>query len=181
MIIVFTGPPFAGKDTQAKLLSEELKIPVFSMGAVIREAYEKKDPRAVEGFENYSLKGLHVPINLKFGLLRSKIENLSDFMLDNFPATQEDLDTFVEYLKERNLSLTKVIYLKISEEEMKKRLIHRCRGDDDPQIVEKRRENQDVDREPVISYFRNAGLLVEIDGAKSIEEVHEEIKRSLND
>jgi adenylate kinase len=179
MIIIFLGPPFAGKDTQAKLLSKELNIPVFSMGAVIREAYENKDPRAVEGFERYSLKGLHVPIDLKFDLLRSKIDGLSDFMLDNFPATDEDLETFNQYLEKRELRITKAIYLKISEEEMKKRLIHRGRGDDDPAIVEKRREVQDVDREPVLKYFRENNLLVEIDGGQSIDKIHEEIKEVL--
>jgi adenylate kinase len=179
MILIFIGPPFAGKDTQAKLLSSELDLPVFSMGAVIREAYEKRDPRAIEGFEKYSLKGLHVPINKKFDLLRDKIDSLNDFILDNFPANEEDLVTFNQYLEQRNLSLTRVIYLKISEEEMKNRLVHRGRGDDDPSIVEKRREVQDADREPVLKYFMNKGLLLEIDGSQPIDKVHEEIKDSL--
>lgn len=181
MIIVFLGPPFAGKDTQAKLLSREMGIPVFSMGAIIREAYENKDPRAIEGFEKYSLKGLHVPIELKFDLLKSKIGELTNFMLDNFPGNEEDLNTLEQYLIQRNLKVDSVIYLKISEEEMRKRLIHRGRGDDDPTIVEKRRIVQDAEREPVINYFRNKGVLIELDGSKSIEKVHQKIKESLND
>jgi len=181
MIIIFTGPPFAGKDTQAKLLKEKLGLPVFSMGALIREAYDKKDPRAVEGFENYSMKGLHVPIDLKFGLLKDKLKSLDSFILDNFPATAEDLGTFLKYLSERSLKIDDVFYLTLSEEEMAKRLIHRGRKDDDPEVVKKRREIQDEDRTVVLRYFKENGLLREINGERSIEEIHHQIMEAIND
>ncbi len=176
MIIVFTGPPFSGKDTQAKMLGGRINLPVFSMGALIRDAYERKDPRGIEGFEKYSMNGLHVPIELKFDLLREKIEETSKgFIVDNFPGTQEDLDTFNKYLKEKNLKIDHVFYLNISKDEMLERMIHRGRGDDKPEIVLKRRENQDKDREAVISYFEKKGLLREIDGAGSVDEIHNKI------
>lgn len=181
MIIIFIGPPFAGKDTQSKLLSKELNLPVFSMGLLIREAYGNKDPRAIKGFENYSMKGLHVPINLKFGFLKDKLSKLDNFILDNFPATQEDLEALLKYLAERNLQIDNVFYLTLSNEEMKKRLIQRGRKDDNPDVIQRRREIQDVDREKVLKYFQKLGLLREIDGNKSIEKVHEEIKRYIND
>jgi adenylate kinase len=180
MIIILIGPPFAGKDTQAKLLSKEVNLPVFSMGAIIREAYEKRDPRAVEGFENYSLKGKHVPIKLKFDLMRDRMESSQDgFILDNFPATSEDLEAFNNYLLEKNLKVNHVVYLTISE--MDRRMIHRGRGDDNPEIVHTRRRVQDEDRKAVIEYYRNNNLLVEIDGSGSIEEVHGKIKEAIND
>lgn len=181
MIIIFIGPPFAGKDTQAKLLSTELSIPVFSMGAIIRESYENGDPRAVEGFEKYSMKGLHVPIDLKFGLLRNKIDTLNSCILDNFPANQEDVVEFEKYLSERKLKVNKVFYLTISEEEMDKRLISRGRGDDDPQVVHKRRQIQDQEREFVVDYFRKQGILSEINGKGDIMEIHSKIMEELDD
>ena len=74
MILVFLGPPYSGKGTQAKLLAKQLKIPVFSMGLLIREAYEKKDPKAVKGYEQYAMRGMHLPNKLKFHLLKEKLD-----------------------------------------------------------------------------------------------------------
>lgn len=182
MIIIFTGPPFAGKDTQAKLVAKELNIPVYSMGNLIREAYDAGDPKAVEGYEKYSLKGLHLPIDLKFDLLKDKIEALSTgIIIDNFPANQEDLDAFNKYLSEKGLIVDKVIYITINEEEMQKRYVHRGRGDDDPEIVLKRRRNQDADRVAILDFYKAQGNLVEIDGVGDIDEIHKKIMEAIND
>lgn len=176
MIIIFTGPPFSGKDTQAKMLGGRINLPVFSMGALIRDAYERKDPRAVEGFEKYSMKGMHVPVNLKFELLKDKIEEtVNGCIIDNFPGTQEDLETFNNYIKEKKLKVDYVFYLNISKEEMLKRMVYRGRDDDKPEIVLKRRENQDRDREKVLEFYKKEGLLREIDGTCPIDEIHNKI------
>ncbi len=180
MNIVFIGPPYAGKGTQTKLLADKLQIPVYSMGALIREAYENKDPRAIEGFENYSLKGKHLPTKLKFAFLEKNLNNSpKGFILDNFPATEEDLQAFNKYLDEHHKKIGKVIYLRISEEEMRKRMQSRGRRDDSPDIVDARRENQDKDRVPVIEFYKTLGILEEIDGEKNMSEVQKDILSKL--
>ncbi len=181
MIIIFVGPPFAGKDTQAKLLGKEKNLPVFSMGALIRDAYERKEPGAIEGFEQYSMKGLHLPTKLKFGWLKEKLDvNKGGFILDNFPANQEDLDVLLDYLKQNNLRIDHAFYLRISEEEMIKRMTQRGRKDDKLEVVMKRREIQDADRKAVINYFINQGLLREISGEGSVGQVQKQIIEYLN-
>ncbi|MEK7559092.1 MAG: nucleoside monophosphate kinase [Patescibacteria group bacterium] len=180
MNIIFIGPPFAGKGTQAESLGKKLEIPVYSMGALIREAYEKRDPRAIEGHENYSLKGKHVPIELKFPFLEEKLNNSpKGFILDNFPATAEDLETFNRYLQTHNLSIDRVIHLWTSREEMGKRRKVRGREDDNPEIIEARRINQDKDRIPVLKYYKSKKILEEVNGEKSIEEVQVDILKKL--
>ncbi len=178
MIIIFIGPPFAGKDTQAALLSRKLDLPIFSMGGLIRDAHKSGDKVISHAYNKYTLKGLHIPINIKFGLLKKRIENLDDgFILNNFPATEEDLNTFNKYLTKKNLDVHKVFYLNISKEEMKERFkaSSRKRSDDDSKIISVRREIQDRDRIPVISYFRNLGILEEINGERDIDIVHKDI------
>ncbi len=180
MILIFLGPPYSGKDVQAKALSRKLNLPVFSMGALIREGYKNGDPKAIEGFEQYSLKGLHLPNSLKFHLLQVKLDqNKAGFILDNYPATQEDLDTLSNYLSQNSLNIDKVFYITISVEEMNKRMAERGRADDAPEIILRRREEQDKDRIPVLNYFRNKGLLVEINGEKSIAEIEQEVVEKL--
>ena len=138
------------------------------------------DPKAVEGFENYSMKGLHLPNSLKFHLLKAKLDqNKNGFILDNYPATKEDLEMLNNYLAENGLRIDKAFLIKISVEEMKKRLGVRNRKDDDPEIAMERRDVQDVDREPVLDFFREKGMLIEIDGEGSIEAVHTRIVERL--
>jgi len=183
MIIVFIGPPYAGKETQGKLLSQKFgNMPIFSMGGLIREAKERGDKTFVKAYEEYSLKGFHLPTRIKFPLLKERMDQAEDgFILDNFPATKDDLSVFNNYLIKTNKRINRVFFLQISEEEMRKRLKNAFRGrkDDDYDIVIVRREIQDQDRTPVIEYYKNHNLLSEINGQKDIDKVHKEILEEL--
>jgi adenylate kinase len=182
MILIFLGPPFSGKGTQAQLLAKELNLPVFSMGQLIRDGNKAGNPKAVEGYQNYTLKGLHAPNSLKFELLKEKMdENKNGFILDNYPANQEDLDTLLNYLSVNLLTVDKVFYVNISVDEMKNRMVQRGRDDDKPETVLVRREVQDKDRQPVLVYFKDKGLLVEINGEGTIDAVQAVIRGELND
>jgi adenylate kinase len=184
MIIIFIGPPYSGKNTQGNILSREFgNIPIFSMGHLIREAKESGNETFVKAYEDFSLKGLHLPTEIKFPLLREKMDSAKKgFILDNFPATTDDLEIFNNYLSQINEKIDRVIYLNISEEEMKKRLSNAMRGrkDDHPEIIEARREIQDQDRIPVIEYFKRKNLLSEVNGEGEVDRIHEEILKELS-
>ncbi len=183
MIIVFIGPPYAGKDTQGKLISQKFEnIPIFSMGHLIREAREHGDETFVKAYEDYSLKGLHLPTAIKFPLLKEKMDQAKNgFILDNFPATKDDLAMFNVYLSQTNKKINKAIYLYISEEEMRKRFNNTFRGrkDDNSYIITTRREFQDQDVIPVVDYYRSQNLLVEINGEGEIDKIHNKILEEL--
>lgn len=181
-IYIFIGPPFSGKETQTTPLSQELEIPVFSMGALIRDA--RNTDQAIENaFQQYTKKGLHVPTDIKFGLLKKEMDQATNgFILDNFPATPEDLEALNKYLAENNLSVNKVFYLDISYNEMVNRFEgnpDRGRDDDTVDALQTRSEIQSKEREEVLKYFRSQGKLVEIDGERSIEAVRNEIQQKI--
>jgi len=184
MIIVFIGPPYAGKNTQGKLLSQKFgNMPILSMGHLIREARESGDKTFIKAYREYSLKGLHLPTIIKFPLLRKKMDQTKDgFILDNFPATKDDLKILNDYLLGTNKKIDRAIYLNISQEEMKKRLENAFRGrkDDDPSVVNIRREIQDQDRIPVLEFYKNQNLLLEINGEGDIAAIHKEIMKELS-
>lgn len=181
MNIIFTGPPFAGKDTQANLLANKLGIPVFSMGKLIRDAYKSGDIDAVEGFNKYSMKGKHIPIRLKFKFLKEKLDNVnSGYIIDNFPATGEDLKTLNDYLKKKSIKIDKVFLLSISEDVMRNRIINRGRADDNLGIIMRRRVEQDKDRIPVIEYYKEKRLLVELNGDDGIDNIQKKIFKELD-
>lgn len=179
MIVVFIGPPYAGKGTQSKLLGERLSLPVFSMGALIRQARDEGNQQIAKAFEEYSMRGLHVPIEIKFPLLKEKIDEAKNgFILDNFPERQDGLDIFNKYLSEHHLSANKVFLINISDQERLKRMLKKDRidrPDDDPAIIIKRIEVQGKERIPVVNYFREKGILDEIDGERNIEEIQRDI------
>lgn len=184
MIIVFIGPPYAGKDTQGKFLSREFgDMPIFSMGHLIREARESGNKTFSEAYKKYSLKGLHLPTVLKFPLLKEKMDQAGgNFILDNFPATEDDLVMLNDYLLRTNKKIDRAIYLYISEEEMKKRLenVFRGRKDDDPEIAIARREIQNHDRIPVLNYYKSQNLLLKINGEGDIGKIRKEILEELS-
>lgn len=175
-VYIFLGPPYSGKETQTTPLSRDLGIPVFSMGQLIREGREQ-DPAIEDAFQQYTVRGLHIPTKVKFELLRKKMDEAQNgFILDNFPATHEDLEVFRAYCEEKNLDVSKVFYLHIDEEEMLNRFAanpHRGRLDDAKETLLVRSKVQGVDREPVLQYFRENGKLVEINGQQPIEAVSE--------
>ncbi len=181
MLVVFIGPPYAGKDTQGKLLSQKFgNMPIFSMGGLIREARESGNETFIRAYGEYSLKGLHVPTAIKFPLLKERMDQAKEgFILDNFPATEDDLEMLNKYLLDTNKKIDRVFYLYISEQEMKERFKNAFRGrkDDDPEVVGIRREIQDQDRIPVLNYYKSHNLLSEINGEGDINKIHEEIFR----
>lgn len=183
MIIIFIGPPYAGKDTQGKLLSQKFgNMPIFSMGYLIREERRSGNETFLKAYEEYSLKGLHLPTAIKFPLLKEKMDQTKDgFILDNFPATKDDLTEFNDYLSKANRKINRVIYLHVSREEMGRRLSNRGRKDDDPNIVTTRREFQDQDIIPVLEYYRNQNLLSEISGEGDINEIHQKILEEVSE
>lgn len=184
MIIVFLGPPYAGKGTQAYLLGKNLNLRIFSMGGLIRDAREKGDEVIKDAYEKYSLKGLNIPTDIKFNLLRKKMEEAgNNFILDNFPATIDDLNFLLDYLNKKDIEINTVIHLTVSKSEMLNRLNNTSRGraDDKPEIVESRRNLQDEDRKPVLDYFRNKGILKEVNGEDDVENVRRKILEAIHD
>jgi len=183
MIIVFIGPPYAGKDTQGKLLSQEFgNVPIFSMGHLIREARDNGNKILIKAYHEYSLKGLHLPTEIKFSLLKEKMDKATNgFILDNFPATKDDLCSLNNYLTKTNKKIDRVIYLYTSGDEMNKRLRKAFRGrrDDDPDIIAMRREIQGKDRIPVLEFYKAQNLLSEVNGEGDVIEIHKNILREL--
>lgn len=177
MIIVLIGRPESGKGTQARLLSDETGLPVFAMGDLIREARITNEGVAL-AYKQYALKGKHLPNSVKFPLLQDQLDRVTnDFILDNYPASQEDVETFNSYLAQRRWFINKMFHILISPDEVirRMRLGNRGRLDDDEKIIRERIGIQDQDRNYVIEYYRNKRILEEIKGEREIDVIHDDI------
>ena len=173
MKLILIGIQGAGKSTQGNLLSEKLSIPYLSTGHIFREMAKGKTPlgRYIKEIMN---AGYLIPDEKTVEIVSEylkKQEYKDGYILAGFPRT-------IEQVKKFQNGVDKVIYLKVSDREALWRLSYRegvGREDETLTAIRKRIELFHTLTEPVLDFYRQNGILVEIDGEKSIEEIHKEI------
>jgi len=178
MKIVLIGIQGAGKSTQGNLLSEKLKIPYLSTGHIFRELAKEKTKfgRYVKEVMNagYLIPGKKTLAIVAEYLKRPEYEG--GYIMDGFPRTLSQAEFFKD-------GADRVIYLKVSDGEALKRLSFRNgegREDENPTAVAKRIESFHKFTEPVLDYYRKKEMLIEVDGEKTIEQIHKEILEKIN-
>lgn len=132
MRLVLLGPPGAGKGTQATRIVEKYQIPHISTGEILRRNIKEGTALGKKAKE-FMDKGELVPDSLVLELVEHRLEEgdcRDGFLLDGFPRTVLQAEKFDEYLEGKNVSLTKVVDLIVSEEILMDRMIGRrvCRN-----------------------------------------------------
>ncbi len=132
MRLVFLGAPGAGKGTQAKILGEKLDLPHIATGDLFREAQQKQTElgRIVK---SYMEKGLLVPDEIVIKVIEERLSQpdcRKGFILDGFPRTIAQAEALDEMLGRRGEEIDRAVYIKVSEEELIRRLSGRwiCRN-----------------------------------------------------
>jgi len=122
--IVFLGPPGSGKGTQAQLLSKNFLIPHISTGDIFRKIIKTGKPKKLaDSIKKYVQSGLLVPDDIVFKALFSVIKNKKYYILDGYPRNINQAKLLDEALKKDGID--KVIYFKVSDKEIIKRLTSR--------------------------------------------------------
>jgi adenylate kinase len=131
--LVLLGPPGAGKGTQAKVLSNNLRIAHISTGDIFREA--KKSGTALGArLAEYMNKGVLVPDEIVNEIMAARLKK-SDvkekgFILDGYPRTKQQAQELDKALESADMHLDMVIYMKTSKKIILSRLTGRrvCRN-----------------------------------------------------
>ncbi|TDT70658.1 adenylate kinase [Hypnocyclicus thermotrophus] len=208
MNLMLFGAPGAGKGTQAKFLIEKYGIPQISTGDILREAVKNETEMGKEA-KRYMDDGKLVPDNIIIGIIKDRLKEedcKSGFILDGFPRTIPQAEALEELLKELNISLDKVISLNVPDEDIIERITGRRvskstgkiyhikfnppvdekeedlyqRADDTEETVKKRLDAYHNQTAPLFDFYKNKGILVEIDGTKTVNEVTKDIIAVLN-
>ncbi len=171
MNYIFLGPQGSGKSTQAKMLSESLNIPYINMGQTFRDKTEdgSEDGKTIKSALD---SGELVPDSIAIRTLNEKLnqENFQKgFILDGYPRNKAQLEGLQK-------NIDKVFYIKVSDKESIKRLSLRARHDDTEDLLKRRLDIYHGKTEPLLSIFREKGILTDINGERSIEEIHSELK-----
>ncbi len=183
--LIFMGPPGAGKGTQAKIICDDLKIPQISTGEILRASIQAGKELGLKA-KKYMDAGDLVPDEVVIGIIRERIvepDCKNGFLLDGFPRTIEQAKALDEMLKELNRNLDVVLNLSVPEDELLKRLLERAkiegRSDDNEETIKNRLNNYNQKTFPLIQYYREKGLLKEINGVGSIEQIAALIREGL--
>jgi len=130
--VIFLGAPGAGKGTQASIAAQKLALVHFASGDFFRQAIEQGTELGIQA-KSYMEKGKLVPDEVTIRMVLEHISALdcdSGIILDGFPRNLEQAKALDKALAEQNKSIDKVVYIKVSEEELLKRLSGRwiCRN-----------------------------------------------------
>ena len=175
MRLVLVGPPGAGKGTQAEFISAHFAIPHISTGDIFRANLSAGTPLGVEA-KGYMDKGDLVPDSLTTAMVKDRLQQgdvANGFLLDGFPRTTGQAQALDEILREINSPLDVVLEMQADEDEIVSRLLARGRSDDSEEVIRHRLKVYADQTAPIISYYKNSGILRSINGLGSVAEVTE--------
>ena len=161
------APPGGGKGTQGKRLALELGVRHISSGDVLRQEVAD-DTELGREVKTHMAAGRLAPDELVTRAVRPVIEKLDGYILDGYPRTLAQAD---------GLEFDAVVYLKVPDDEVLKRLQARGREDDKPAVITERLREYEDDTEPLIDHYRD--VLVEVDGDRAADEIAADLKASL--
>lgn len=124
MYLILLGAPGAGKGTQAAFLSKEMKLAHIASGDLFRKNAQQGTRLGLLA-KTFMDKGALVPNDITIGMILERIKEpdcRKGFILDGFPRNNEQAEALEKALKEVGKDITSVIYLKVAEDELLKRL-----------------------------------------------------------
>ena len=175
MRLVLVGPPGAGKGTQAEFIYAHFAIPHISTGDIFRANLSAGTPLGLEA-KGYMDKGDLVPDSLTTAMVKDRLQQgdvANGFLLDGFPRTTGQAEALDGILREINTPLEVVLEMQADEDEIVGRLLARGRSDDSEEVIRHRLKVYAEQTAPIISYYKNSGILRTINGLGSVAEVTE--------
>ena len=132
MYIILLGAPGAGKGTQAVMLAEKKKLVQVASGDLFRKALQQETELGKKA-KVYMEKGQLVPDEITIQMVLERLAEpdcKKGAILDGFPRNLEQAKALDTALEKKSRAIDKVVYIKVSEGELLKRLSGRwiCRN-----------------------------------------------------
>lgn len=199
--VALLGPPGAGKGTQAKRIVEKLNLVHLSTGDILRDEVSRTTDLGTQA-KTYMDRGELVPDALVVDMIRGRIDDArSGFLLDGFPRTvaqaealgeisELDVVIYIDLPRDevvRRLTARRVclncgqIHNLAFRPPADPTTCEACGGkliqrdDDQEDVIQNRYDVYQASTSPLIAYYRERGLLQEIDGRLGSDEVFERI------
>jgi adenylate kinase len=178
--IILFGAPGAGKGTQAELLKNYYGLAHISTGEMLRSEAAAGTPLG-KSIQDLINAGMFVSDEIIMNLIASKIaanKTIRGFIFDGVPRTAVQARLLDDMLNANGLSITAVISLKVSENELTMRILNRGavsgRNDDkDEGIIRERIQLYHRKTEPLHDYYKNSGKFFSVSGTGNVEDIFE--------
>lgn len=202
--LVIIGPPGSGKDTQIGEIAKYVDFELISGGDIVRKLSEKN-----EKFRKIMDDGGLIDDTVILAEVEKQLDDIEGskgIVFDGYPRTLHQAEELNELLLHHNRILDKAIYIALEEAQIVNRLSRRvicslcghnlvhgaekcseCGGravrrhDDEPAVIIKRVQTFLENTLPLVNYYCNKGMLVEVDGNQSIAAVARDIKGRIAD
>ena len=188
MRLVLVGPPGAGKGTQAQFLAAHFSIPHISTGDIFR-ANLKAGTELGNQAKGFMDRGELVPDSVTNEMVKDRLTHddaVNGFLLDGFPRNVAQAEVLREILADKKTPLHAVLEFSLANEEIVARLssrrtcrdcgapsvgVDKCptcggdvyqREDDKAEVITRRLEVYAEQTAPIISFYRNEGLLISV-------------------
>jgi adenylate kinase len=131
MYIILLGAPGAGKGTQAVMLVEKMKLVQVASGDLFRKALQQKTDLGIKA-KSYMDRGQLVPDEITIQMVLERLaapDVKNGAILDGFPRNIKQAEALDKALEKQSKKIDKVVYIKVGEKELIKRLSGRwiCR------------------------------------------------------
>ena len=197
MRLVLVGPPGAGKGTQAQFLAAHYSIPHISTGDIFRANLKAGTPLGLQA-KGFMDKGELVPDSVTNEMVKDRLTHddvANGFLLDGFPRNVAQAEVLRAILAEKKAPLHAVLEFSLANEEIVARLSSRrtckecgqpsvgqekcpqCGGDvyqredDKAEVIARRLEVYQEQTAPIVSFYRNEGLLITVGALGSVEDI----------
>ena len=197
MRCVLVGPPGAGKGTQAQYLAAHYSIPHISTGDIFR-ANLKAGTELGNQAKSFMDRGDLVPDSVTNEIVKDRLSHddvANGFLLDGFPRNVAQAEVLRAILAEKKTPLHAVLEFSLADEEIIARLssrrtcrdcgapsvgVDKCptcggevyqREDDKAEVIARRLEVYQEQTAPIVSFYRNEGLLITVGALGSVEDI----------
>jgi adenylate kinase len=197
MRLVLVGPPGAGKGTQAQFLAAHFSIPHISTGDIFR-ANLKAGTDLGNQAKGFMDRGELVPDSVTNEMVKDRLTHddvANGFLLDGFPRNVAQAEVLRAILADKKTPLHAVLEFSLANEEIVARLssrrtcrdcgapsvgVDKCptcggdvyqREDDKAEVIARRLEVYAEQTAPIISFYRNEGLLISVSAVGNVEDI----------
>lgn len=207
MNLIFFGPPGVGKGTHGEIVSKKFGVPKISTGDILRDE-AKTGSGLGNKIKEIIDAGNYVPDEMIIEILKQRLgkeDCKNGFILDGYPRTlkqAESLEGVAKIDAVINFNLSKQSILNrltgrstcrncqaIYHVEFKKPKVEgKCdacggglyqREDQKADVIEKRLEVYEKETKPLLDFYRNKGLIADIDCEGEIEEVSKRVMNAI--
>lgn len=204
--VLIMGPAGSGKGTMSELICEQYKIQHISTGDMFREEFKNNTPLGQEA-KVYIDKGLLVPDGVTIAMVKARLTRedcANGYLLDGFPRSLAQAEAIEDLNVNAVINLT-IDESQLVHRIVDRRLCRGCgaiynitsnpskvegvcdicggelyqRSDDTIEKLQTRLESYANETQPVIDYYRQKGVVIDVDASKKVEEVFQQIEDSL--